>query len=313
MQVDAAASSANVTGAIRQAARLTGANFGYLLATAQVESRLNPGAQAPTSSASGLFQFIEQTWLATLKQAGNAFGYGKYAAAIAHSPSGGYQVSDPAMHREIMALRKDPTANAVMAGIFTRQNAARLGDRLGRAASEGELYIAHFLGPTGATRLINAASEKPAARAIDLFPAAGRSNRSIFYDKAGRARSVSQVYAALVGRYQTARAGANPVLAAAAPEPVRASAPQPSRQSAPLVASAPAAATPETSVPQDGPVFHSLFQTGTRREAVAPVVNELWTGLPPARPSSAPANPVASAFDVLQSARPDLRRLFSDG
>ena len=39
---------------------MTGADFQYLLATAQVESNLNPNAQAPTSSARGLFQFTEQ-------------------------------------------------------------------------------------------------------------------------------------------------------------------------------------------------------------------------------------------------------------
>jgi soluble lytic murein transglycosylase-like protein len=54
----------NVTGAIRQASRLTGASFDYLLATAQVESGFNPNSAASTSSARGLFQFIEQTWLA---------------------------------------------------------------------------------------------------------------------------------------------------------------------------------------------------------------------------------------------------------
>ena len=59
-----------VTGAIRQAAQATGTSFQYLLATAQVESGLNPQAGAATSSARGLFQFIDQTWLATIKQSG---------------------------------------------------------------------------------------------------------------------------------------------------------------------------------------------------------------------------------------------------
>ena len=67
--------TATVTGAIRQAARMTGADFQYLLATAQVGSNLSPNAQAPTSSARRLFQFIEQIWLATLKEQGTALGY----------------------------------------------------------------------------------------------------------------------------------------------------------------------------------------------------------------------------------------------
>src|SRR5215470_1120967 len=84
-----------VTGAIRQASAATGTSFNYLLATAQVESGLNPQAGAATSSARGLFQFIEQTWLGTIKQSGAALGYGHYADAISKTASGHYQVTDP--------------------------------------------------------------------------------------------------------------------------------------------------------------------------------------------------------------------------
>ena len=150
-----------VTGAIRQAAQATGTSFQYLLATAQVESGLNPQAGAPTSSARGLFQFVEQTWLGTIKQSGAALGYGQYAAAISQTPSGRYEVSDPEMRNEILKLRTDPTANAVMAGAFTQANAALLSERLGRSPSEGELYIAHFLGAGGAAHLISAAASNP--------------------------------------------------------------------------------------------------------------------------------------------------------
>src|ERR1700693_5999041 len=105
-----------VTSAIRNAANATGTSFSYLLATAKIESDLNPGLTMKSSSASGLFQFIDQTWLGTLKQAGPAFGYGDYANAISRNASGHYSVDDPQMRRDIMKLRNDPTANAVMAG-----------------------------------------------------------------------------------------------------------------------------------------------------------------------------------------------------
>ena len=49
------ASMASVAGAIRRAAQATGASFDYLLATARVESNLNPNAKAASSSATGLF------------------------------------------------------------------------------------------------------------------------------------------------------------------------------------------------------------------------------------------------------------------
>src|SRR5215470_10605952 len=87
---------AAVTGAIRQAAQATGTGFSYLLATAKIESGLNPQVKSPTSSATGLFQFIDQTWLMTMKQSGAALGYGRYADAIERTASGRYFVRDPA-------------------------------------------------------------------------------------------------------------------------------------------------------------------------------------------------------------------------
>src|ERR1041384_1069053 len=152
-----------VTGAIRDAARVTGAGFEYLLNTALREKNLKPDAKNKASSATGLFQFIDQTWLATMKQSGGSLGYGKYADAISRTPQGKFVVNDPATRREIMALRKDPTANAVMAGAFANSNAKVLNDRLGRKPTDGELYMAHFLGASGASRFIRAAEANPNA------------------------------------------------------------------------------------------------------------------------------------------------------
>lgn len=126
-----------MTGAIRQAAQATGTRFQYLLATAQVESGLDPQAGAATSSARGLFQFAEQTWPGTMKQSGAALGHGRYADAITKTTSGRYEVADPAMRREILKVRTDPMVNAVMAGAFTQANAALLSQKLGRGPSEG--------------------------------------------------------------------------------------------------------------------------------------------------------------------------------
>src|SRR5712675_3021460 len=86
-------SRAKIAGSIKQAASTTGASFEYLLTTAKMESDFNPTAGAATSSAHGLFQFIDQTWLGTVKEAGSQHGYGNYADAISKSPSGSYSVS----------------------------------------------------------------------------------------------------------------------------------------------------------------------------------------------------------------------------
>src|SRR5689334_2132516 len=80
--------ASRMTGAIRDAARQTGAGFEYLLNTAIRESNLNPNAKAKTSSATGLFQFIDQTWLGTMKQSGASLGYSKYADAITRTADG---------------------------------------------------------------------------------------------------------------------------------------------------------------------------------------------------------------------------------
>ncbi len=205
-----AAVKAAVTGAIRNAAQLTGADFRYLLATAQVESNLNPHSAAPTSSAKGLFQFITQTWLGTLKEQGPALGFAPYADAITRLPSGQYAVTDPKLHDRIMNLRSDPGASAVMAGAFTKANADKLQGSLGRPPTEGELYIAHFLGPNGAARLIELAQTRPQTAAAQVFPGPANANPAIFFDRAGQPRGAADVYRLLVGRYDVARANAPP-------------------------------------------------------------------------------------------------------
>jgi soluble lytic murein transglycosylase-like protein len=107
--------AAQITGAIRQAARSTGMSFEYLLTTAKIESSLNPAAQAVSSTARGLYQFIDQTWLATIKTTGAALGYGRYADAIVQNGAGQYEVPDAAARNAIMRLRTDPAASALMA------------------------------------------------------------------------------------------------------------------------------------------------------------------------------------------------------
>jgi hypothetical protein len=337
MLVDSSGNAAGstVTGAIRQASQATGTSFNYLLATAQVESGLNPQAGAATSSARGLFQFIEQTWLGTIKQSGAQLGYGRYADAISKTSSGHYQVADPAMRAEILKLRNDPTANAVMAGAFTKANSDYLATKLGRQPSEGELYIAHFLGAGGAARLISLASNNPNAKGTDYFPNAANANSSIFYGRAtGHARSLAQVRDVLTARYDVARndavraaqaAGATvtpgtlsvaqatgaPLDLAAFAAPTRAAAPSaaPAAKTAAVpdtagMTGAFAAATPTPAAQAAHEIFHGLFQDTDRTAPVAAVVSQLWT-----TPNAPPDGNSASSQP---SRRGDMRNLFSD-
>lgn len=195
-----------VIAAIRHASQATGVNFDYLSTIARIESGLDPHACAPTTTARGLFQFLEQTWLLTIKAHGARYGYGRYADAIAQSGSGPYEVSQPALRQEILNLRDDPKANALMAGAFTRSNAALLTQRLGRMPNDAELYIAHFLGAGGAARLITLAAGGPDEKAADHFVEAARANTSIFYERATNApRTFTQVIKELVSRYDRHR------------------------------------------------------------------------------------------------------------
>src|SRR6202047_2231050 len=197
-------SRVRIAGAIKQAASTTGTSFQYLLATAKMESNFNPRASASTSSARGLYQFIDQTWLGTVKEAGAQLGYGKYADAITKSPSGGYSVSDPAARTAIMKLRDDPAAASSMAAVLTQSNSFKLTGKIGRRPTDGELYMAHFMGVGGAAKLISNAEDNPNASGARLFPNAAAAHRPIFYDHSGRARSVSEVYSVLSTRYASA-------------------------------------------------------------------------------------------------------------
>jgi hypothetical protein len=280
-----------VTGAIRRAAASTGANFDYLLATAKVESNLDPNLTVLTSTAAGLFQFIDQTWLGVMKTAGRAFGFGRYADAITQTSSGRYVVEDAGLREEMMKLRKDPAANAVMGGVVTQQNAAVLANRIGRKPTEGELYVAHFFGPYAAARVIELAGSNPNADAAAMFPEAARANRSVFHDRQGNARTIAGVRDELVRRYQVAKARTAPdtvQTAVAALSPAAPTSAAPPRQVADTagVARAFAAAQPALSATaasgdrsggRVASAFHSLFETDTRRGAISPMLAELWT------------------------------------
>lgn len=201
----------NVMDALEAAAQRTGADFGYLLKTATRESSLNPSAKAATSSATGLFQFIEQTWLATVKKHGAEHGLSAYAAQIEQGADGRYKIAEGGDRQAILALRKDPKAAAAMAGELTVDMANTLREGLGRNPTSGELYSAHVMGPGGALKLIRAAQSNPAQSAAALFPAAAKANRSIFYTQDGVERSAQSVLARLTAKHD----GAAPVQMAA--------------------------------------------------------------------------------------------------
>jgi hypothetical protein len=179
--------------AIANASRSTGMDFDYLLGQAQLESGLNPGARAGTSSATGLYQFIDQSWLGIVKQHGAENGLGWASNAITRSGNR-WVVSDPQMKSAILNLRNNPEVSATMAAEFAADNQASLESSLGRGATGTDLYMAHFLGLAGAKSFLQTMQSNPGASGAAMFPAAARANRSIFYDAGGNARSLSDIY-----------------------------------------------------------------------------------------------------------------------
>jgi hypothetical protein len=329
-----------VAGAIKQAAASSGTSFQYLLTTAKMESDFNPTAGASTSSAHGLFQFIDQTWLATVKDAGAQFGYGNYADMISKSSDGSYSVSDPDARKAIMKLRDDPTVASAMAAAFTQSNSFKLTGMIGRRPSDSELYMAHFMGVGGAAKLIANAEDNGQASAARLFPNAAAANRSIFYDRTtGRARTVSEVYSVLQQRYDSAATSSatqsamasvggdivKPSVAVASAAPSATVADTASflssfpdtRSVAPAatVATAAVASTSADAAPAS-PVFRSLFQDGGRPQPVSQAVRELWGNsgsLTSDTPASSAASTPSAAVAVLPAASSGGRLdLFSD-
>jgi hypothetical protein len=196
-------SETSIKGAIAAAAHLTGVSASLLLRTAERESSLRPDAKAQTSSATGLFQFVERTWLDTLSRYGEAHGLGEIAA----------QAGTVEGRAQALKLRHDPEASALMAGALTAENAQGLKSRLGRDASDAELYAAHVLGVSGAARLVEALQETPAIPAHQLFEKAARANPSLFNHKDGSPRSVESFWQRLTKGFdgEAAPAMAQPV------------------------------------------------------------------------------------------------------
>ena len=194
MQVGAATDTNTVVTALKNAAAATGSDFHYLLGTAIRESSLKANAQSNTSSAGGLFQFVDQTWLGLVKNHGAKYGLSSMAGAINVAPDGRFRAATDADRQAIIALKKDPQISALMAGEYARSSQSSMEASLGRSVCGGELYAAHFLGADSACKLIRTKDSAPAASAAQLFPQAAAANRNVFFHADGSAKTVREVY-----------------------------------------------------------------------------------------------------------------------
>lgn len=181
---------------IVHAAYLAGVDPRLLMAIADKESSFMVSARATTSSATGLFQFIESTWLLAMRDFGRQFGLHAEAALI-QTLNGAPTVIDPVDRARILELRNDPFLSTLMAAAMLRVEQERLATRLGRRISEADIYLVHFLGPAGAQKFLSVLAEKPKSAAASLLPQAAKANRPIFYATRKRkpqSLSVAQVH-----------------------------------------------------------------------------------------------------------------------
>ncbi|MGE4350745.1 MAG: transglycosylase SLT domain-containing protein [Bdellovibrionales bacterium] len=201
------AGRSRVYAAIKDASDRTGVDFSYLMNKAAQESNFNPEVKASGSSATGLYQFIEQTWLKTVKENGETYGLGDLADKITIKSNGVASVTNAADRQAILELRKDPEISALMAAELAKDNKAALEKKVGGDIGATEMYLAHFLGSGGASNFLNTMKSNPSAKAADVLPLAANANKSVFYDTStGRAKSVSEVYQTFAQKFDKAPA-----------------------------------------------------------------------------------------------------------
>lgn len=185
---------ADVLTGIQQASANTGVDFSFLMAQAAKESGFNPDAKAKTSSASGLYQFVEQTWLSVVRKHGAEYGLGDMASKIKIGEDGVLKVADRALRKEILDLRRDPEIAAAMAAEHAADNEERLDAKLDREVQPVDLYLAHFLGLKGAVNFLRAMDADPDQSAAAIAPRAAAANKAVFYNADGTPRSLKQIY-----------------------------------------------------------------------------------------------------------------------
>ena len=179
---------------IVKAAQATEADPVLLMAIADKESSFSTGVRAKTSSATGLFQFIDSTWLKVVRDFGARHGLKKEAQAIVWVDDE-LVVQDSAERNRILELRREPYLSALLAAEMLKRDASRIGRRIGRELTHGETYLAHFLGPDDAERFMEKVVDEPNSVAAKLLPKPARANKPIFFGNSGRKElSIAEVH-----------------------------------------------------------------------------------------------------------------------
>ncbi|NNG13418.1 MAG: hypothetical protein HKM88_09235 [Halobacteria archaeon] len=198
-----------VLAAIRLGSMHTDMDFSFLMELAAVESSFNPLSRAQTSSAAGLYQFKNDTWLEVVRKYGDKYGIGLYASQVEEVVNSKGKnrpvIRDPAVQRHVLELRHNPRIAALLAAEYVKQNMQRLLYSLDREPGRTELYLTHFLGASGAISFLKALHEDPDRIARDVFPSAASRNQSIFRKRDSKPRTLAEIYKIFSRRFNTSR------------------------------------------------------------------------------------------------------------
>jgi peptidoglycan hydrolase-like protein with peptidoglycan-binding domain/predicted nucleic acid-binding Zn-ribbon protein len=207
-----------VLAAIRLSSLRTGLDFPYLMELAYTESSFDPAKKARRSSAAGLYQFTEATWLGSVKAYGAKYGLGLYASEIEYATDSNGRprprVANPVVYRHILALRHNPRIAALLAAEFALSNKQQLTRRIGPGFGRTELYLAHFFGIENALEFLRLLEQHPDRVAAELFPNAAQSNPGVFEPTEGSRITLREVYDFFAAKFDTGRYETlNPALA----------------------------------------------------------------------------------------------------
>lgn len=181
-----------VLGAIRTAARTSGAQAPTLMAIAYMESTFDGGASATLSSGKGLFQWTERSWMRAVKEFGAKHGLPSEARTAQIVDDGVVPVKRKTLNR-ILDLRDDVRLNASMAGEALERDRRRFEDISGRPAKPVDVFLLNMMGLAGATQFVDAVSKRPYASSATVCPTIVANNSNLFV-KDGRTLGAAEAY-----------------------------------------------------------------------------------------------------------------------
>lgn len=198
-----------LSAAIYKASLKTGVDFELMVLNAKMESDLGRATIAEHTSARGVFQYIEPTWLTLMRRYGDELGYGHYAKAIKRAKYPGLpyiEGNNPYLKAEILALRHDIDTAAMIKAYQVREESDTIKSIKHGRVTATDHYIVHMLGLPLAKRFYKmraSMSTTPVANSsIPAMREAAHMNRAFFYSgkRALTAREVYAKYEARVGK-----------------------------------------------------------------------------------------------------------------